>query len=75
MELVDKADILADAWLTQRDNPVLSEFFAYHDLGPALAYALSNGIVLDLSKQGEEYIENSFDAFSEYYSVEEGEEV
>lgn len=71
MELIDKANILADAWLYRRDDSELLDFFVYNDIGPALAFSIANGLVLELSQEGEKYILASYTNLLEAYNVED----
>lgn len=71
MKFIDKANILADAWLYRRDDEDLLDFFVYNDLGPALAFGVANGLVLDMSEEGQGYVEQSYKNLLTAYGVED----
>ena len=60
MELIDKADILFDAWLYIDERDEWEEFVAYNQLGLPLAHSLHMGYILDLSPEGEMLIEDTY---------------
>jgi hypothetical protein len=71
MEFIDRANILADAWMYRRDDAELLDFFIFNDLGPALAFGVANGLILDMSEEGQEYVEQSYKNLLSSYGVED----
>ena len=57
--LKDKCDILAEIWMSYRDDDEFADFVEYNDLGLPLAYAISSGIV-EATDRAESFIEESF---------------
>jgi hypothetical protein len=55
----NKANILADLWVSYRNDVNFSDFIEYNDLGLPLAYAYANGIV-ELEDKAKEFIEEAF---------------
>ena len=56
----NKANILAELWISYRDDVNFSDFIEYNDLGLPLAYAYANGIV-ELEDKAKSFIEEAFD--------------
>jgi len=42
----NKLEIIADLWLTYKDEKEFEDFISYNDMGCPMAYALVNNIVL-----------------------------
>lgn len=59
-----RSEILSDLWIQYGDTPELSDFVAYNDLGLALSFAISEGIV-KTTPIAEGYINESFDLLLE----------
>ena len=55
----NKCEILADVWLTYRNDEDFQDFISYNDLGLPLAYALANGIVKK-SDECTRFVEEAF---------------
>ena len=55
----NKANILADLWVSYRTDENFADFIEYNDLGLPLAYAYANGIV-ELEDKAKEFIEEAF---------------
>lgn len=66
----NKAEILADLWLSYRDDVEFSDFIEYNDLGLPLAYAFANGIVTKTDKL-DTFITETFDLLLASLEVEE----
>jgi hypothetical protein len=62
MELLDKANIIAEVWGAFGEQEEWQDFFEYFDLGIPFAYGLANGFILDLSPDGEQSIEDTWDS-------------
>lgn len=66
----NKCDILADVWLTYRNDEEFADFIQYNDLGLPLAYAISNGIIkgTDMSNK---FVEEAFDLLLSGLGIDE----
>lgn len=58
----NKCEILADVWITYRNDEEFQDFISYNDLGLPLAYAISNQIVSGNDKANR-FVEEAFDLF------------
>lgn len=56
----NKCAILAEIWISYRDDTEFADFIEYNDLGLPLAYALAGNIV-KANPQAEKFINESFD--------------
>jgi hypothetical protein len=56
----NKANILADLWISYRTDTNFTDFIEYNDLGLPLAYAYANGLV-ELEDKAKSFIEEAFD--------------
>jgi len=56
----NKANILAELWISYRTDENFADFMEYNDLGLPLAYAYANGIV-ELEDKAKSFIEEAFD--------------
>jgi hypothetical protein len=63
MNLVDKCDILSDAWDVFGEDEVWTGFFDHADLGIPFAFGVSNGYILDMSPEGEALIQDTWEFF------------
>jgi hypothetical protein len=63
-----RSEILSDLWMQYGDLPELADYVAYNDLGLALAFAISEGIV-KTTPIAEGYINESFDLLLESLSL------
>jgi hypothetical protein len=54
-----KAQILAELWITYRDDENFSDFIQYNDIGLPLAYVVSNGIV-ETTEMATRFIEETY---------------
>lgn len=52
--------ILADLWINYREDTDLSDFAEYNDIGLPLAYFLSEGLVTEITEDGQKYVIESF---------------
>jgi hypothetical protein len=55
-----RADILADLWISYRDDEEFLDFIEYNDLGLPLAFAISNAFAT-ASPAGEAMVNETFD--------------
>jgi hypothetical protein len=65
-----RCQILSDLWIQYGDEPELSDFVSYNDLGLALAFAISEDIV-KTTTVAESYIHESFDLLLESMKLED----
>jgi hypothetical protein len=56
----DKCQILAELWLSYRNDEQFEDFLEYNDLGLPIAYALANSIVKS-TDMAERFVEETFD--------------
>lgn len=63
-----RSEILSDLWMQYGDLPELADFVSYNDLGLALSFAISEGIV-KTTPIAEGYINESFDLLLESLSL------
>ena len=56
-------NILADLWQNYRDEDEFSDFIEYNDLGLPMAYFLREGMVSEITEEGQLYINESFNLF------------
>jgi hypothetical protein len=61
MELVDKADRLAEFWALYSDDPSWSIYRQYNDLALPYAFGMSYGHILDMSDEAVLFIEEAYD--------------
>ena len=66
----NKCTVLAELWLTSRDDEQFTEFIEYNDLGLPLAYILDNEIA-DLNETSERYINETFGLLLELLEIED----
>lgn len=55
--------ILADLWQNYRDEDEFSDFIEYNDLGLPMAYLLREGLVAEITEEGQLYINETFNLF------------
>jgi hypothetical protein len=60
MEMIDKANVLADYWLDYRNDPEWTDFMAYNDLGLPLAAGIADGFIYELTEAGESMVDETF---------------
>jgi hypothetical protein len=65
-----KCDILAELWLSYRDEENFADFIQYNDLGLPLAYCVANGIV-EVSGMAEGFIEEAWRLLLEGFGLED----
>jgi len=73
MELLEKAQVLAEIWIDYRDDEAFEDFIEYNDIGLSLSYFVTEGLVTQTSNLGDNYIKESFDLFTSLISIEEEE--
>ena len=66
----DKCQILAELWLSYRDDPDFEDFLEYNDLGLPIAYAIANNIVKS-SDTAQKFVEETFDLLLASLEVED----
>lgn len=52
--------ILADLWINFRDQGDLKQFAEYNDIGLPLAYFLSEGLISEITEDGQKYVLETF---------------
>jgi hypothetical protein len=53
--------ILADLWINHREQGDFKMFCEYNDVGLPLAYFLSEGLVTEITEDGQNYVIETFD--------------
>jgi len=71
MELIDKANILADYWMDYRNDPDWQDFMTYNDIGLPLSDGLAGGFIIELSEAGEAIINESFSMLCKKLGIED----
>jgi hypothetical protein len=66
----NKVSILADLWMTYRDDEDFSEFVDYNDLGLPLAYLIDQNIV-DKTDKATLFINETFDLLLASLEIDE----
>ena len=66
----NKCEILAELWLSYRDDENFTDFVEYNDLGLPLAYCVANGIV-EVSGMAENFIEEAWGLLLEGLELED----
>ena len=56
----NKVAILADLWMSYRNDEQFEDFITYNDLGLPLAYLLDSGII-EVTDKAKVFIEETFD--------------
>lgn len=69
----NKAKILAELWMTYREDDAFAEFVEYNDIGLPLAYFISTDLVSPTPKANI-YIEESFDLLLASLGLDEDQE-
>jgi len=65
MQLIDKANVLSQLWMLDRQHDVS----VFADLGMPYSFGIANGDILELSAEGEEMIESAWQYFCNYFSL------
>lgn len=65
MELIDKANVLAQLWLIDRDNDVC----VWADLGMPYAFGIAQGDILALSAEGEKMVDDAWLYFCKSFGL------
>jgi hypothetical protein len=73
MNLADKTGIIGQLWIEFRDDSDFSAFMEYNDIGCPMAYMLAEGLVVELSKVGEDMVNETFNMFINLLNVTEEE--
>lgn len=55
-----KCTILADLWMNYREDKDFQDFIEYNDLGLPMAYMLYEGLVEEVTEEGQIYINETF---------------
>lgn len=53
--------ILADLWINHREQGDFKTFCEYNDIGLPLAYFLSEGLITEITEDGQRYVIETFD--------------
>lgn len=77
-DIVKRAEILGDLWMSHRQDEGLADFVTYNDLGMPLAYAMAHNLA-NLTEEGRIYVNETYDLLlvtlgcpiQEYDSLEE----
>ena len=73
MNLADKTGIIGQLWIEFRDDSDFSAFMEYNDIGCPMAYMLAEGLVVELSKVGEDMVNETFNMFINLLGITEEE--
>lgn len=57
-----KCAILAELWISYRNDEEFQDFIEYNDLGLPLAYAIAEGVVSN-TELAQRFVEETFDVF------------
>lgn len=68
-----KCTILSDLFINYREQKEFAEFIEYNDIGLPLAYALAEGLVSEITPEGQLYINETFNLFIAALEIEETE--
>lgn len=69
-DLLGKAEILADLWMSYRNDQQFSDFIEYNDLGLPLSYAFVNDLI-KITQSGEALLNETFELLLEALNVED----
>jgi hypothetical protein len=70
----NKCEILGSLWINFKNDTAFSEFVTYNDIGLPLAYFVSEGFVTLAKEEGENFINETWDMFSEALGLDEDRE-
>jgi len=59
MDYADKTGLLGQLWIDYRDDENFSLFMEYNDIGLPLSYVVAEGLVPELTKLGEDYVDET----------------
>ena len=65
----NKCKILGKLWFEYRVHPDLEDFIEYNDMGLPLAYFISEKIVSDISDNGKQMIDETFNLLLEQLDI------
>ena len=65
-----KVQILAETWVSHRDDSDLAEVFEYADLGFPIAYAINSKLVIS-TKEAQKLVDETFAALLEALEIED----
>lgn len=57
-----KCAILAELWISYRNDEQFQDFIEYNDLGLPLAYAIAEGVITS-TEMAQRFVEETFDVF------------
>lgn len=63
--------ILADLWINHKNEGDLKQFAEYNDIGLPLAYFLSEGLVTEITEEGQKYVLESFNLLLAALNIKE----
>jgi hypothetical protein len=69
-DFLTKCQILADLWISHRDDPRLQDFIKFHDIGLPLAYMIDNGLV-EQNGLGENFVNETFRLLLDEVGIED----
>ena len=73
MDYADKTGLLGQLWIDYRDNEDFSVFMEYNDIGLPLSYVVAEGLVPELTKLGEDYVDETIEMFFKLLNITEQE--
>jgi hypothetical protein len=68
-----KCSILGDLWSNYRFDEDFEQFIDYNDLGLPLAYFLAEGLVTEITPEGQLFVNESFNLFIAALEIKEEE--
>lgn len=73
MNFSEKASVISSLWLEFKEDEDFSDFMEYNNVGCPLAYASTQGLIAQLTPQGIEIVEETFNQFIDEINVSEEE--
>jgi len=71
ISLADKTNILGQLWIEYRKDENFKRFFEYNDIGLPMAYQFAQGLIRELSPEGEKMINETFAMFLDVMEMQE----
>jgi len=73
MDYADKTGLLGQLWIDYREDENFSLFMEYNDIGLPLSYVVAEGLVPELTKLGEDYVDETLEMFFKLLEISEQE--
>jgi hypothetical protein len=73
MDYADKTGLLGQLWIDYREDENFSLFMEYNDIGLPLSYVVAEGLVPELTKLGEDYVDETIEMFFKLLDITEQE--